>query len=334
MSNILWLSEQDVLATGICEIAESVELVEKVLRLFEQKQALIIEESAMRLNGDGLDQACYCLPAYVGGEFHVCGVKWTSHGHALKDEDGGKSRIQAAIVINDASGGKPICMMNGTAIGAARTGAVTAAALRRLAPEYAKKAALLGAGGQAEHQLQALLYACPELSEIAVWSRGGEKNQRLVARYQPKTETLLTAAKTLDAAVEGADIIIAATSAPEPYLEPQHLEAASVYCHIGFHEITHAAIERFSDIVVDTWQEAKDVSGQSLFRYYREGLVGLERISSTLGALLLGTKTIPRASRDHKVMFDAFGLPIFDISFAKIACERAKKLQLGTNVAW
>ena len=127
---------------------------------------------------------------------------------------------------------------------------------------------------------------------------------------------------------------IAATSAPEPYLEPQHLEAASVYCHIGFHEITHAAIERFSDIVVDTWQEAKDVSGQSLFRYYREGLVGLERISSTLGALLLGTKTIPRASRDHKVMFDAFGLPIFDISFAKIACERAKKLQLGTNVAW
>lgn len=29
MSNILWLSEQDVLATGICEIAESVELVEK-----------------------------------------------------------------------------------------------------------------------------------------------------------------------------------------------------------------------------------------------------------------------------------------------------------------
>ena len=209
-----------------------------------------------------------------------------------------------------------------------------AAALRRLAPEYAKKAALLGAGGQAEHQLQALLYACPELSEIAVWSRGGEKNQRLVARYQPKTETLLTAAKTLDVAAEGADIIIAATSAPEPYLEPQHLEAASVYCHIGFHEITHAAIERFSDIVVDTWQEAKDVSGQSLFRYYREGLVGLERISSTLGALLLGTKTIPRASRDHKVMFDAFGLPIFDISFAKIACERAKKLQLGTNVAW
>lgn len=81
---------------------------------------------------------------------------------------------------------------------------------------------------------------------------------------------------------------------PEPYLEPQHLEAASVYCHIGFHEITHAAIERFSDIVVDTWQEAKDVSGQSLFRYYREGLVGLERISSTLGAAVARNQTIPR----------------------------------------
>lgn len=334
MSEVLWLSEQDVLATGVCEIAESVDIVEKVLRLFEEKQALIVEESAMRLEGDGLDQACYCLPAYVGGAFHVCGVKWTSHGHALKDEEAGTSRIQAAIVLNDAAGGKPICMMNGTAIGAARTGAVTAAALRRLAPEHAKKAALLGAGGQAEHQLQALLYACPELSEIAVWSRGGEKNRRLAARYQPKTETRLTAAGTLDEAAEGADIIIAATSAPEPYLLPQHLDAAALYCHIGFHEITHAAVARFSDIVVDTWQEAKDVSGQSLFRYYREGLVRPEQISSTLGALLLGRKTLPRASRTHKVMFDAFGLPIFDISFAKIACERAKELRLGTNVAW
>lgn len=334
MSNILWLSEQDVLATGVCEIAESVELVEQVLRLFEEKKALIVEESAMRLNGDGLDQACYCLPAYVGGDFQVCGVKWTSHGHALKDEDAGKSRIQAAIVINDASGGKPICMMNGTAIGAARTGAVTAAALRQLAPVNAKKAALLGAGGQAEHQLQALLFACPALSEIAIWSRGGEKNKWLAGKYQEKTNIKLTAAPTLDEAAGGADIIIAATSAPEPYLEPQHLDTAALYCHIGFHEITHAAIARFSDIVVDTWQEAKNVSGQSLFRYYREGLVRPEQISSTLGALLLGTNTLARASREHKIMFDAFGLPIFDISFAKTACERAKQLGLGTSVVW
>lgn len=69
MSNILWLSEQDVLATGICEIAESVELVEKVLRLFEQKQALIVEESAMRLNGDGLDRRVIACRHMLEGSF-------------------------------------------------------------------------------------------------------------------------------------------------------------------------------------------------------------------------------------------------------------------------
>lgn len=334
MNQVLWLSEADVERTGVCDLAQTIPIVENTFRLFDAGKALIVPESALRLESGDVDQACYCLPAYVGGDVNVCGLKWSAHGQSTDPGAPEQSRIQATVVINDPSRGVPLAVMNGTRIGAARTGAVTAAALSRLAPLDTRKIALCGAGGQAERQLQAVLLAFPHAQEVAVWSRGQRRNQALVQRYQSGTSLHLTAAESLETAVAGADVIIGATSASQPYLLPEHLESASLYCHIGFHEISAEAVNCFSSIVVDTWEEAKDVSGQSLFRFYRQGLLAESRITGTLGALLTGRLQIPRGCPEQKIMFDAFGLPIFDLSVAMEACRRAGELGLGTQVRW
>ena len=331
MQEVLWLSGADVAATGVCRLERTVEIVEKALRLFDAGQAVIAPEAALRLHGEGQDRACYSLPAYVGGDVHVCGLKWTAHGGAAQLH---QSRIQASVVINDPDTGVPLAVLNGTEIGAARTGAVTAAALRRLAPERVRKAALCGAGGQAERQLQAILYALPQVEEVAIWSRGNVRNVDLSARYCGRTNAALKPARDLEDAVDGADVVIGATSAASPYLLARHLHSASLYCHIGFHEISLEAVEQFSSIVVDTWEEAKNVSGQSLFRYYRAGQLPEKSITGTLAAILSGRLEVPRGTPDRKVMFDAFGLPIFDLSVAKEAYRLACQMHLGTPVPW
>lgn len=334
MAEVLWLSGEDVERTGVCNIGETVKIVEQVFCLFDAGQASIVEESALRLTDSGLDQACYCLPAFVGGEIDVRGLKWSVHGHALEPERETRSRIQATVVINGGDSGVPLALMNGTEIGAARTGAVTAAALSRLAPLDTCKVALCGAGGQAEHQLQAVLWALPQVQEIAVWSRRNVRNHELVQRYQERSSGRLRAVPSLEKAVEGADVVIAATSAPEPYLRLEHLRDVALYCHIGFNEITKAAVDCFDTIVVDTWEEAKAVSGQSLFRLWRQGALDVSRIGGTLGGLISGRQAISRGSQENKVMFDAFGLPIFDLSVAKVAYLRAKGQGLGTVLSW
>ena len=334
MSNVLWLSRADVARTGVCKIEETVKIVEKAFRLFDAEQAIIVQEAALRLKADGQDHACYSLPAYVGGDVNICGLKWTAHGTETDPLNMEQSRIQATVVLTDPHSGLPLAVMNGTDIGAARTGAVTAAALRRLAPGHTKKVALCGAGGQAERQLQAVLFALPQTEEIAVWSRGNRRNKALTERYRGTTGTVLRAVQDLDNAVDGADVIIGATSAPEPYLLPRHLRFAALYCHIGFNEITAEAVDQFSRVVVDTWEEAKHVSGQSLFRLYREGQFDEARITGTLGAILSGRLDVPRGTPGQKVMFDAFGLPIFDLSVAKEAFVRAGQMGLGTSLTW
>lgn len=332
MAEVLWLSGEDVRQTGVCRIEETVKIVEQAFCLFDAGQACIVEESALRLGNSGLDQACYCLPAYVGGDFNTRGLKWSVHGHAL--EPGTRSRIQATVVVNGGDSGVPLAVMNGTEIGAARTGAVTASALSRLAPQDARKVAICGAGGQAEHQLQAVLWALPQVQEISVWSRGNVRNHELVRRYQEQGGGRLRAVPTLEEAVEGADVVIAATSAPEPYLQAEHLRDTALYCHIGFNEITKAAVDCFDAIIVDTWEEAKAVSGQSLFRLWRQGVLDISRIRGTLGGVISGRQEISCGSREKKVMFDAFGLPIFDLSVAKEAYLRAKEQRLGVALSW
>ena len=330
MDPILWLSGADVAATGVCDLEQTAGIVQEAFRLYDGGQAVIAPEAALRLHGAGQDRACYSLPAYVGGQVGVCGLKWSAHGGAAKP---GQSRIHAAVVLNDPDSGRPLAVLNGTEIGAARTGAVTAAALSRLAPAGARKAALCGAGGQAERQLQALLLALPGLEKISIWSRGGVRSRLLADRYAV-SGTAVQAADTLEAAVEGADVVIAATSASSPYLTARHLESVSLYCHIGFHEIAFEAVDRFDSIVVDAWEEARAVSGQSLFRYWRERLLPEERITGKLGAIVSGALAVPRAAPGRRVMFDAFGLPIFDLSVAKAAYLRAREMGLGTSLPW
>ena len=331
MGEVLWLSGADVEKTGVCCLEETVKIVEEAFGLFDRGEAFLVPETALHLSSDGQDQACYALPAYVGGELPVCGVKWTAHGPAAGPEE---SRIHAAVILNEAEGGKPLAMVNGTEIGAARTGAVTVLALRHLAPKQVKKVALCGAGGQAVRQLQAVLLALPQAEEIAIWSRGNERNKRLARRFQADAQPLLRPVEYLEEAVEGADVIIAATSAAAPYLTPECVRSASLYCHIGFHEISREAVDAFSYIVADTWEEAKNVSGQSLFRYYREGSLDEKRITGTLGAVISGRLSVPRGTPDKKVFFDFFGLPIFDVSVAREAYRRGRAANLGMRLPW
>ncbi len=334
MNQVLWLSGAEVAQTGVCEVGDAQEIVEQSFTLFDSGQAAIVQESALRLGAAEQEQACYILPAYVGGGVGVSGLKWSAHGGSVIPDGPDHSRIHATILIQDAEGGIPLAVMNGTEIGAARTGAVTALALRQLAPLHTRKVALCGAGGQAEYQLRAILHALPQAREVAVWSRGNERNRALEERFRSSTSAELSAVPTLEQAVDGADVIIGATSAACPYLTAEHLRSASLYCHIGFHEITCGAVEQFHNIVVDTWEEAKTVSGQSLFRYYREGRLKEERITGTLGAVLSGRLDVSRGTRERKVMFDAFGLPIFDLAIAKEAYLRARRMEAGTWVPW
>ena len=95
------------------------------------------------------------MPAYVGGEFDVAGLKWIP---SVPDNPArhGLPRANALVLLSDRETGLPLAVMDGTVVSAMRTGAVTGVAVRHLADPATSAACLLGAGVLAHTQLDAL----------------------------------------------------------------------------------------------------------------------------------------------------------------------------------
>lgn len=108
--------------------------------------------------------------------------------------------------------GEPLATFEANALGQIRTGAVSGLATDLLAREDAETACLIGSGFQAETQVEAIR-AIRNIRDFRVWSRNAQKRTEFAKRHR------LRAMETAQEAVEGADIVITATSSKEPVLD-------------------------------------------------------------------------------------------------------------------
>src|SRR5436309_6260854 len=116
---------------------------------------------------------------------------------------------QGTVTLFDGETGEVRALMNASAITAIRTAAVSAVATRTLAREDASELGILGAGVQARSHLEALR----GFDRVRIYSPTAEHARALAE------ETGAEAVATAEEAVRGADVVVTATSSPEPVLE-------------------------------------------------------------------------------------------------------------------
>ncbi|WP_128101855.1 hypothetical protein [Paenibacillus sp. DCT19] len=124
--------------------------------------------------------------------------------------------------------------------------------------------------------------------------------------------------------------MVGATSASTPYLHVDHFVPGHLYLHIGMRDIDAEAIESFDHIVCDDYEAGVPSSSQSLF--------GLARKTPEIGdKVILLEKLLAEPDQaiqqhpERKLMFNAFGLSIFDLVLAHEALQRLLK-QPDSNV--
>ena len=127
------------------------------------------------------DGRIMAMPAYVGGEFDVAGLKWIPSVPG-NPERNGLPRANALVLLSDRATGLPLAVMDGTVVSAMRTGAVTGLAVRHLAVPGSRVACLLGAGVLAHTQLDALRIAMPRAARRCACLRPARRAVRRVLR--------------------------------------------------------------------------------------------------------------------------------------------------------
>ena len=130
-NSLLVLTGSDVKTLLCNNEALITSIIEKAYHLHGTGNSSLPHSSFLRFP-EMVKERIIALPAYLGGDANVAGVKWiASFPENLK---AGKSRASASIILNSMEDGRPICMMEGSIISASRTAA--SAALAAPAPSY------------------------------------------------------------------------------------------------------------------------------------------------------------------------------------------------------
>jgi len=233
--------------------------------------------------------------------------------------DAGLPFIHATYVLFDARTQAPRAVLDGAALTALRTAAVSGLATRHLAREGASRLVIFGAGVQARSHLEAMRVVRP-IAEVAVISRTRERALELVGAAR---------SSGLDGRVGGpedvgtADVICTCTTSVEPVLEGSRLAPGTHVNAVGAYtpemrEIDTEGVRR-SKVVVETREAAMAEAGDLLIAI-GEGAIGSAHIVADLAEVVKGAPV--RTSDEDVTLFESVGVAFEDLVVASTAVRR------------
>ncbi len=243
----------------------------------------------------------------------------------------------AQVLLMDGNTGVVTAVLDGTCVTQLRTGAASGAAFDLLARQDAKEGALIGTGGQAAAQLEAMLCARP-LRQVRVYDMNQERARRFAAERQEALKGYgaeILAAASSEEAVEGADLIATVTPSSTPVFDGARVKPGAVVSCVGSYqphmqEMDPVILERAAKIYFDS-QEAVLAESGDIQIPLAEGRITQDRFTGELGQVVLGN--LPgREGEDEIIVFKTVGIAAQDLVTAKRIYDRA--VQAGIGLSW
>ncbi|MFQ6014704.1 MAG: ornithine cyclodeaminase [Anaerolineae bacterium] len=326
----LYLTQADVKATDL-DMATVLEIIEDVFRLHADGRVILPHKIVLDL-GERERGRINAMPAYVGGDVDVCGIKWIA-GFPQNPLKHGLPRGIGLLALNDSWKGVPLAIMDATFISAMRTGAVTGVGARYLARPESETMAMIGAGVQARTQLEALHLALPQLREVRVYDIRPEAAEAYAEEMSQVLDLVIEVVNIPQKAVEGADVIVTATMADEPIVKEAWVKEGSFFAHVGsYQEEEYEVVLNSDKIVVDEWEHVRHRGTPILARMYDDGHLSEADIYANLGEVVAGQKP-GRESEAERIFFAPIGMGSEDVAVAYGVYRLALEKGLGTKLS-
>jgi ornithine cyclodeaminase/alanine dehydrogenase-like protein (mu-crystallin family) len=270
------------------------------------------------------------MPSYLGGIQSV-GVKViasfpTNQGTEYDTHPG-------IVVLFETKYGQLRAIVDGTAVTAIRTAAVSGVATRLLARPDAGDLAIIGAGTQARTHLEAMLAVRP-IRRVRVFSLPLDGAHAFAEREMRRHGIIVEVMNSAREAIEGADLICTVTSARQPvvlgeWLAPgAHINAVGAFTP-ATRELDTAAVVK-SRLYVDRRQSTLNEAGEFIIAK-AEGAISDDHIVGELGELLLD-QAPGRGSPSEITLFKSLGIAIEDLAAAHHIWRKAEATGAGTWV--
>ncbi|MFW5686908.1 MAG: tyramine oxidase subunit B, partial [Halanaerobium sp.] len=249
--DFLFLNEEDMIKAGVKDMGNCVEAMEDVFRLLKKgdyrmggpngnSHGVMMEfpeESEFpNMPIHGPDRRFMAMPAYLGGQYDMVGMKW--YGSNVENKEKGLPRSILMLTLNDKDTGAPIAYMSANILSAYRTGAVPGVGVKYFAKKNAEVVGVVGPGVMAKTSLAAALAVREKINTVKIKGRSQRSLNRFI-EYVKKEHPQIKKIEVVDeikGAVKGSDIVIIATSTPTgdiskyPYVKEDWIDPGTVFC--------------------------------------------------------------------------------------------------------
>lgn len=327
-NEILILKGHEVLSLLEGREAEITAAVRRAYEAHAQRKSSLPHSNFLRFPDEPANRII-ALPAYLGAEFDVAGIKWIASfpGNLAR----GMDRASAVIILNSAETGRPLAVVEGSSISAKRTAASASLAAKHLQNGHPHtRAGVVGAGLINFEVVRFLSAACPDVGRLHVYDLDAARARQFKAKSEQTFGHLeVEVAGGVDEVLEKNSLVSFATTAPRPYVPALSACApGSQILHISLRDLSPEAILS-SDNVVD---DVDHVCRAETSIHLTEQLVHhREFIRCTLGDVLLGAAT-PRKDAASTSVFSPFGLGVLDLAVAKFVYDLALREGAGMAV--
>jgi len=269
-----------------------------------------------------------CLPAYLGEDYQLAGVKWIA---SVPDNVArGIERASAVMILNDRETGRPKAVVEGSIISKQRTAASAALASKVLAEHEPKAIGFVGCGPINTAVAQFLAVVWPEVTRFVAFDLDPLRAEALgkeLLSFQPAAQ--FTNAASLDDVLSECEMVSFGTTAIAPYVKSLDSSPdGATILHVSLRDLEAGAILENHNIVDDLDHVNRAATSIHLAS---QQAGNADFVHGSLGDLLLGRVQPPERDA-RKLIFSPFGLGVLDLAVADLVLSALAETSGGTRV--
>jgi ornithine cyclodeaminase len=241
----------------------------------------------------------------------------------------------ALLTLFDPRTGRPVAVLDATAITDMRTGAVTALGARHLARRDSAVLGHVGARGTAYWNVR-LLDRLFGFREIRVHSRRPESRAAFAARLTADLGRPVRVVDDWESCVRGADIVVEAArlAEPAPLLRTAWIAPGALVVPYGTMSAVELSLTDVMDkVVVDDWGQCRAGPFGALRAHVDTGKLTEGTLHAELGQIVAGLRP-GRERDDETILFWHRGLSLSDVALGHAMLEKARRLGIGRTLPY
>ncbi|WP_221794309.1 tyramine oxidase subunit B [Oceanobacter mangrovi] len=363
--DFIYLSESDMIAAGVTDMPACVDTMEEMFVLLHQGDyrmagpnsdshgAMISfpEQSPFpTMPKPTADRRLMAMPAYLGGDFQTCGVKW--YGSNIANREKGLPRSILMMTLSDIDTGAPLAHMSANLLSAYRTGAIPGVGARHLARKDSRVIGLLGPGVMGKTTVASFIAACPQVDTIKVKGRGQKSLDDFIGWVKKEFPQVsnIQVVDSIEAVVRDSDLVSYCNSGevgdPNTYpivkrewIKPGAFLAMPASCSLD-DGMSGADVRKVMDSIglYQTWYEEVPkpshhvipLVGMRFMDMIADGQMQKDELED-LGAIVAGDSPA-RRNDDEIIIMSVGGMPVEDVAWATKIYRTALEKGIGVKL--